>query len=251
MTLDLIRHWNAAAARLKHARIVGLFLDFDGTLARLRPRPEEANMDGAIRRTLALLATSSRFRVWIVSGRRLHDLRQRAHIPRVRYLGLHGWEGRGRGRLSRPSEQALRKVAVILQSVQRAPIWIEDKQYSLSVHYRGAVPADRAAARAAIETALEPFAKQLRIQPGHSVWEILPRELEDKGAAVKQRLAYLGPASAAIYVGDDMMDETAFATMPKGVTIRVGPPATSHARYHLAGVTQVAWFLNRLREDLA
>jgi trehalose 6-phosphate phosphatase len=251
MTLDLTRHWNAASRKLRGAQTVGLFLDFDGTLSRIRPKPDEAKMDGDIRRTLSLLARSSRFRVWIVSGRRLHDLRQRAHIPNVRYLGLHGWEGRGTGILSRPAEQALRQLAVTLAPLERANIWIEDKQYSLAIHYRGASAMDRNAARCSIENAIEPFAKLLRIQSGHEVWEILPRELEDKGVAVKHRLAFLGGASSAIYVGDDIMDEAAFAVVPHGLTVRVGRPMTSHAQYHLAGVTQVAWFLEKLREEFA
>ena len=93
LTRDLTRHWDAATARLRHARVIGLFLDFDGTLSRICLKPNEALMDSGIRRTLAVLANSSRFRVWIVSGRRLHDVSERGRVPNVRYLGVHGWEG--------------------------------------------------------------------------------------------------------------------------------------------------------------
>src|SRR5947209_14539277 len=42
----------------------------------------------------SMLAQSPRFRVWVVSGRRRADIRSRIKVPGIRYLGLHGWEGR-------------------------------------------------------------------------------------------------------------------------------------------------------------
>ena len=73
---------------------IALFLDFDGTLVPLQARPEDVWLDDATRRTLSRLVRSPRFRVWIMSGRRRADVRARVRVPGIRYLGLHGWEGR-------------------------------------------------------------------------------------------------------------------------------------------------------------
>src|ERR1700680_1136270 len=92
----LFRSWSHVTRRLRSRRLIALFLDFDGTLAPLRPRPEDVWLDEATRSTLSQLVRSPRFRVWVISGRRRADIRARIRVPGIRYLGLHGWEGRAR-----------------------------------------------------------------------------------------------------------------------------------------------------------
>ena len=77
---------------LRKAPHVALFLDFDGTLTPLRQRPEDVALDAETRTVLSRLANHSRVTVWVISGRRLEDVRRRADVPRVRCAGLHGWE---------------------------------------------------------------------------------------------------------------------------------------------------------------
>ena len=67
--------WQQIAARLHAAGTVALFLDFDGTLARLRQRPEEVRLNHSTRQAIARLARNPRVRVWLISGRRLADVR--------------------------------------------------------------------------------------------------------------------------------------------------------------------------------
>ena len=86
--------WDEVADRLRSTPAVALFLDFDGTLSALCPRPEEVRLSAATRSVVSTLARNSRIRVWVISGRRRADVRDRIRIPGVRYLGLHGWEGR-------------------------------------------------------------------------------------------------------------------------------------------------------------
>ena len=88
----LFQCWTQVHNRFKSSPAIALFLDFDGTLAPLQPRPEDVWLDDATRRTLSRLARSPRFRVWIVTGRRRTDVRARIRVPGIRYLGLHGWE---------------------------------------------------------------------------------------------------------------------------------------------------------------
>jgi trehalose-phosphatase len=130
-------------------------------------------------------------------------------------------------------------------------VWIENKEHALTVHHREATDADEARARSIVEEIAAPHAGMFRISNGKKVWEILPRELADKGVAVKHQLAYLRGHAAAVYVGDDQVDEPAFAALPDGITVHVGSGRESQAQYRLSGVAQVRAFLHKLRMEFA
>jgi trehalose 6-phosphate phosphatase len=255
----LLNHWNQICRRLRSAPKIALFLDFDGTLARLRARPDQVSLDGSVKQALAALAQSPRFRVWVISGRRQADVRARIRIPGIRYLGLHGWEGRreGRRREWQPrtlAEETRRDLRCLLSRLKLAladvpGLWIEDKEHAFAVHYADVAEPDVVRARSILDRATAPYSEHFRIDSGKSVWELLPRELEDKGAAVKQQLALLGGRSLAVYLGDDQVDEPAFAALRDGVTVYVGPPCRSRARYRLSGIAEVQTFLHRLRTE--
>jgi trehalose 6-phosphate phosphatase len=284
--------WHEIANRLKSAGLIALFLDFDGTLARLGPRPEETSPDTAARHTLALLSRSSRFRIWIISGRRRADVRARMRVAGVRYLGLHGWEDRGQSALAEPTRRSLACLSAwmggLLASVPG--VWIETKEHALSIHFREAPEEEAARARRVLDGVVEPFANSFRIETGKQIWEVMPRELGDKGSAVARQLArisqmaggartpacsvetrldtiprrrhgwrrgthecvrHTGSGVVPVFVGDDQADEAAFAALPDGITVRVGPSGPSHAQYRLAGVAQVRAFLSRLKTEFA
>ena len=124
-----------------------LLLDFDGTLVPVNDDPDAVSLDPLVRRVLRRLARHRGSSVYIMSGRRLADLRRRVKIPGVRLLGLHGWERRG-ATLPPAQKRLLRQAKLWL--AQRLPalpgIAVEDKGYALAVHYRGAtLPAARVA----------------------------------------------------------------------------------------------------------
>ena len=253
MTSHLFDHWSEIASRLRTAPAIALFLDFDGTLARLRPRPEQALLHGSVRRVLSVLARCPRFRVWVISGRRLADVRERMRVPRICYLGLHGWERKGCGALAAETGRALPRIrSSVSAAVADVPgVWVEDKQHAFTVHYGGVRESEAQRARALIEAIVEPYSESIRIESGHNVWEVLPKELGDKGLAVRRQLASLSDPAVAIYIGDDRVDEPAFAALRDGITIRVGGHGRSRARYRLSGVAEVSTFLHRLREEFA
>ena len=84
--------WGEIAARMASSRTIALFLDFDGTLAPIQPRPELVRVHPGVRRTLTALAGSPRLRVWVISARRRADIRARVRVPAAEYLGLYGRE---------------------------------------------------------------------------------------------------------------------------------------------------------------
>ena len=244
----LLADWPDIARRLRDAPVVALFLDFDGTLTELRPRPEEVALDGAMRHSLKVLARNRRFPIWIISGRRRADLRDRVGVPGLRYLGLHGWETSPGSLLAEETRRLLARANSRMSSRLGAipGIWIEDKEHAIAIHHRGAARPDACLARDIVYATLRPWASRLRVQHGKAVWEILPREMGDKGAAVRHELACLPGGTLPLYVGDDEVDEPAFQAASEGITVRVGGKARTYARYVLASVTQVRLFLLKL-----
>src|ERR1043166_2965802 len=105
---SLFESWRQIRGRFRQAQGISLFLDFDGTLARIKPRPEQAGLEPATRRVLRRLAGSRRVRVCVISGRRLEDLRNRVRVSGIEFLGLHGWEEESSDKLAGPDRKELR-----------------------------------------------------------------------------------------------------------------------------------------------
>jgi len=243
--------WNEVAPQLNSGKTIALFLDFDGTLARIRSRPEDVLIDAPIRRALKVLVRNPRFRVWVVSGRRQADIQARVSVPGIRYLGLHGWEGGSRAELPYETRRVLTCVKIWIGGLlpELPGVWLEDKDYVLAIHYRSAPESSVRRARQIVRSVVEPFQSSLKLVRGKKVWEVTPHEIEDKGVAVRRELASLAPHAIPVYLGDDAGDEPAFAALEGGVTVRVGPAHASRARYRLAHVGQVRQFLERLGEE--
>jgi trehalose-phosphatase len=236
--------------RLRKANRIALFLDFDGTLARLRPTPSEVRMHAQFRQALYSLAHSPRVFVWIVSGRRRADIRRRVGVPGIRYLGLHGWERRAETRIGHRSQVALDEVGAMARELSRniRGVWVEDKRYSLAIHHSRE---NIALVEEAVRWAIQPHHGQVRMASARNVVEVLPLELQDKGSAVKEELRSVCTTAFPIYVGDDLIDEPAFAALHFGLTVLVGKTRRTGAGYRLDNVRDVRRFLNLLEGEFA
>ena len=177
----LFGDWARVSRRLRAAQCVGLFTDFDGTLVPIRRRPNKVHLSHAGRRILARLARHARIRLWIVSARRLADIRRRTGRVGVRLAGLHGWEREDGGPPAVAGRAAVRQAARLLRERLRGlrGVWTEDKEWALAIHYRTAGNSAVRQARAALREALTSFAPALRLLPGKMVWEIIPRQIAD------------------------------------------------------------------------
>jgi trehalose 6-phosphate phosphatase len=166
----------------------------------------------------------------IITGRSRLDLLGRiAGITSLEVIGNHGIEtdGAGSTRYLRQVEGWRGPLAEALGAP--AGVWVEDKRYSLAVHYRHAP--DPQAARQAIERAARELGGA-RIVGGKMVVNLIPAQAPDKGKALLAASARLG-CGRALYVGDDDTDEDVFALGHKDtlLTIRVGPREDSSAMY--------------------
>ena len=78
--------------RLAQAERLWLFLDYDGTLADFAPTPEHVNPDPELVDLIERLARHPRFRVAVVSGRRLSHVQKLVPVPGVLLAGTYGIE---------------------------------------------------------------------------------------------------------------------------------------------------------------
>ena len=249
----LFDHWKQIQRQFAAAKHLAIFLDFDGTLAPLRPRPGDARLAQPTRELLRRLARLPSVTLCIISGRRRADLQKRVNVRRAIYLGLHGWE-RDTGARSAIAARGLLAPArrLLTQRLSALPhIWVGDKGPCFEVHYTGASGATIREARTIIGDVLRPLKKEARVLRGRKVWEVLPREIEGKGTAVRALLAEFPRPVLAIYIGDDTSDESAFQVLHDGITIRVGRPRRTRARFELRNPEEVSSFLHRVEAEVA
>jgi trehalose 6-phosphate phosphatase len=197
-----------------------LFLDVDGVLAPIVPRPEDARVPDETREVLRRL--NDRYAlVACLSGRAGGDAREIVGVPELVYVGNHGLE------LMAEADEWTGRLRDFLAGID----WrrLEDKGLTAALHYRGAADEEDARAK------LERIAEQARgdgfvTRFGRKVLEILPPLHGDKGTAISTLLERrrLG---RALFAGDDTTDLDAFRALDGlelGVRIAIasdeGPP---------------------------
>jgi trehalose 6-phosphate phosphatase len=248
---DLLQSWRQVSPRLRAAQTIALFLDFDGTLAGFKARPEEVRLNTATRRVLLRLTQIHRMRICVITGRRLADIRNQIRLPQLRYLGLHGWESSTTKELSQPAQAFLRQAICLLTRRLEGihGLWIENKGATFALHFRGAADSAIAEARAALRSVLDLFADRFRVLAGECVLEVLPRELAGKGVAARgEWLKHRG--ALPVYIGNDATDELAFEALSTGITARVGRTTNSHAHFQLRNPAAVRSFLEKLYQEI-
>ena len=205
-----------------------------------------------MRSIVSTLARKPRVRVWVISGRRRADVRDRVRISGVRYLGLHGWEGHQNAAIKEETRQVLECLKTRARHIVKnaSGTWLEDKDMVLTIHHARASACDVLRIRQEMTRAILPLNGLFRGIAGERGFELLPAELGNKGTAVRHELAAAGQAALPVFVGDDAVDEPAFASLASGITIRVGRPCRTGARFRLDDVKQVRTFLERLNQEI-
>ena len=251
---DLLKSWDNVAAQIRKKGRVTVFLDFDGTLVDIAPRPELVRLKPEAQDILRRLAEHPLATMVVVSGRRRVELLEHIGVPAVHYFGLYGWERDDHSALPQDAQNALLEARTAVEPLlKKYPnLWIEDKNSSLSVHLLHVPKARHEALREELRSVLTPFQRKLHAVGNIRDVEILPRSIPGKGLAVKEFLRdHAEKKSLAFYFGDDYSDESGFAAVGRGVSVHVGKPRTTKAKYRLKTPAETAEALGRILAALA
>jgi trehalose 6-phosphate phosphatase len=205
-----------------------ILLDVDGTLLDLAPTPREVFVPHSLQESLARLLELTGGAVAFVSGRPVQELDLIFSPLQLPAIGGHGAEIRTvAGEASAPRLPPLdaavkRRFAAIAEA--GPGIVLEDKGYSLALHYRLAPDKEGLVHEAAAGICASLKDAPLELLPGKLVVEIKQRGTT-KATAVRELMTY-PPFSGRrpIFLGDDVCDLGVFAIMPDfdGVSVSVG-----------------------------
>lgn len=245
-TLEGLRSLDAVLARRPL-----LAFDFDGTLAPIVPRPDDARAPGSVVRSLRLLR--QRWPVAVVSGRSVDDLRPRLGSAATYLVGCHGSQGvpGAQQDWSCALDGARSHLAgAFADRLQAVGVSLEDKGASLALHYR--LADDQAAAWAAVQAAVCDLGPEVRCFGGKLVVNVVPAQAPDKFEAVSRLVAHTG-SDCAVFLGDDVNDEPVFeAASPRWLTVRVGRELCgSRAQYFVESTSEVTALLRRMAQMAA
>lgn len=221
-----------------------LGFDYDGTLAPIVDDPQQARMRATTRDLLEQVARL--YPCVVISGRSQEDALKRVRGTGVfEVIGNHGLEP---WRRTEPFAAQVQSWVPRLQDRLSGMngVELENKSFSLAVHYRRA--ASRKQARAAILAAAAEL-DGVRVIGGKCVVNLIPRGAPHKGMALEMAREHLR-CDVVLYVGDDETDEDVFALDDPGrlLTIRVGPDVRSRASFFIRDQAGIDALLARLLE---
>lgn len=255
----LLESWDELKGDLAK-RFLYLFLDYDGTLSPIVRDPGKAVLSLRMRGKLEALSKAGRCRIAVISGRALEDIRRRVGIAGITYGGNHGLEVEGpEGKFRYPvPEKARRALDDVRRMVEKAlsaipGTFLEEKGMTLTVHLRKVKRGELLIAAHAVSEATRSYRMrgEIVVRPGKEAFEIRPSVAWDKGKTVlwllEKSTVAGGEPPWPVCVGDDRTDEDAFREIrERGVTVFVGAPRQTKARYYLRNVGEVTAFLGRI-----
>jgi trehalose 6-phosphate phosphatase len=198
-------------------REAGLFLDFDGVLAPIVARPEDAAPAPETRTELERLVDRYAI-VAVVSGRAGDDVRERLGVDGVVCVGSHGLE------LEPQADRWRRTLAAFAADAPWPEAAIEPKGLAVAFHFRG--EEDEAEAIRALDAIADSAREQgLVARYGRKILEVLPPVGSHKGTAVR-RLLEERNLRRGLAAGDDTTDIDSFAALD-GLEVAVRVAVTS------------------------
>ena len=257
--LKFSKHIESIERRCMRKGSVLLLFDFDGTLSPIVAHPDMAKLLPGWRERLKNLKKNSKITLGIVTGRSIKSIRKRIAIPGVIIASDHGcevWRGTRLGvryagencrYLKELAREAKEEFGVI------SGIVIEEKKYSMAIHYRMVDSRIKTSVKKRAEKLTEEYCDLYGWEKMHGK-QLIEIRLPDswhKGDAVKWIQKNYAPKAISVYVGDDTTDEDAFKAIGRnGITIRVGRKKSSAAAYYVDSVEDMATWLDRMASTL-
>ena len=241
-----------------HLDQCALLLEIDGTLLDLAPTPREVWVPPDLANTLPLLLARTSGALALVSGRSLNDIDLIFAPMQFPAVGGHGAEMR----LSPESESVAVHAPPMDKELKRrfaaiaklSPgILLEDKGYSLALHYRLAPHAEKAIYDAVSALRADLPNAPIEVLPGKSVCEIKQSGFT-KATGVLELMNHAPfKGRRPVFIGDDVTDESVFAIMPdlNGLAFSVGRRAHGVAGHFDEPREVRAWLAHLLADERA
>ena len=243
------------SSMVPHLTETAVLLDIDGTLLDLMPTPREVWVPPGLARTLNRLYQRTGGALALVSGRSLNDI-DLIFAPDVfPAVGGHGAEMRIEGdndavaSHAPPLDKELKRRLAAIAKLSPG-ILLEDKGYSLALHYRLAPHAEKAIYAAVSLIRADLPDAPIEVLPGKQVCEIKHSGFT-KASGVRELMTHPPfRGRKPFFIGDDVTDESVFAIMPDldGIAFSVGRRARGVAG-HFDAPSDVREFLAHLLDD--
>src|SRR5450755_170304 len=242
-------------ALIPHLGECALLLDIDGTLLDLAPTPREVWVPPGLAKTLNRLLERTSGALALVSGRSLNDIDLIFAPEQFPAVGGHGAEMR----LSTDNEAVATHAPPMDKELKRrlaaiarlSPgILLEDKGYSLALHYRLAPHAEKAIYEAVSVIRADLPNAPIEVLPGKCVCEIKHSGFTKASGVRELMMREPFRSRRPLFIGDDVTDESVFAIMPDydGFAFSVGRRARGVAG-HFDSPSDVRAFLASLLDD--
>ena len=240
-----------------------LFLDIDGTLADFTMNPKDSVIPDSTSILLQKIQSHG-VKIAVVTGRSLAEARQMLSpltlpIAATHGLGIAFDDSSDNNETNVVSvdtmELAVIKQAIIQSCIPFDDFTVENKPYSVALHFRQN-PALADEAYAIMAETLKTH-NNWSLKSGKYVWEVVPKGV-NKGSAILALLKKMQSNKSVfpIFIGDDITDEAGFVAVQgdsksladdsqliKGMGIKVGCEPT-HANYYVRNTHEVTVLLN-------
>jgi trehalose 6-phosphate phosphatase len=222
-----------------------LFIDFDGTLVDIAPRPELVEVEPRVISLLEALDARFGHAVAVVTGRPLDVVDGFLAPLKLPAAAEHGSIRRDASGQMHEDVRAIHAIELAASRLQplvdaTPGLLLERKQASVALHFRQR-PELAALCKEAVAKAVD-GADGMVVLPGKMIFELRPEGI-DKGVAVA---AFLEEAPfkgrVPVYIGDDVTDEHAFAVVNErgGISIKIDDGETL-ARYRTDRAGLFTW----------
>jgi len=259
---DIVREDDAAPetvpvprSLIPHLSETAILLDIDGTLLDLMPTPREVWVPPGLAKTLNRLMVRTNGALALVSGRSLNDIDLIFAPDMFAAVGGHGAEMRiepdsdSVAAHAPPMDKELKRRLAAIAKLSPG-ILLEDKGYSLALHYRLAPHAEKAIYEAVSLIRADLPNAPIEVLPGKCVCEIKHSGFTKASGVLELMTREPFKGRRPLFIGDDVTDETVFAIMPDfdGLAFSVGRRAKGVAG-HFDAPSDVREFLAHLLDD--
>src|SRR4030088_3107424 len=243
------------ASLVPHLNQTAILLDIDGTLLDLSPTPREVWVPPGLAKTLHRLLVRTSGALAMVSGRSLNDIDLIFAPDQFPSVGGHGAEMRietdsdAVATHAPPMDKELKRRLAVIAKLSPG-ILLEDKGYSLALHYRLAPHAEKAIYEAVSLIRADLPNAPIEVLPGKCVCEIKHSGFTKATGVLELMTHEPFKGRRPLFIGDDVTDESVFAIMPdlRGLAFSVGRRAKGVAG-HFDEPSDVRQWLAHLLDD--